>query len=282
MILKASRPPGWCFGPILYGIGVVQSKIFPKTVATLAVAALQSFSLSAPLCIIVFGVNDIYDYGSDVRNPRKISDGLEGTVLPPVYHRTVRKAAYISSIFIIGIAVLTGTLTSISATTLLVILSWQYSATPLRLKEAPVFDSLSNGVIVFLSLFIGFCSSGEVGLMDIPMKAIVVSLCTAGVHALGAVMDFEADTAAGQRTIATFLGRRTTAAFGALAYLVAFATEEFPSIFGVYLLVGLLLMLSVYIRTDLAHRVFQVLVFWTVGMVMLWFGAKAWKGSGSI
>lgn len=165
---------------------------------------------------VVFGVNDIYDYSIDVRNPRKISDGLEGTVLLPIYHRSVRKAAYISSVFIIGIAVLTGTATSTAATTLLVFLGWQYSAPPLRLKEVPIIDSLSNGVMIFLAFFVGFCSSGKRGLIDVPMNAFAVSLCTTGVHALGAVVDFEPDTAAGQRTIATFLGRRNTAAFCAI------------------------------------------------------------------
>lgn len=94
---------------------------------------------------------------------------------------------------------------NIIATLLLVLLSWQYSSPPLRLKEVPVLDSLSNGCIVFLAWFCGF-SSFELGVSDIPAKGILLSLCTTGVHALGAVMDTEADLSSGQKT-ATHFGK---------------------------------------------------------------------------
>ena len=44
----------------------------------------------------------------------------------------------------------------------------------------------------------------------------MLSLCTTGIHALGAVMDTEADMASGQRTIATAFGKRPAAIFAAL------------------------------------------------------------------
>jgi 4-hydroxybenzoate polyprenyltransferase len=163
--------------------------------------------------VVVFGMNDVYDYESDLVNPRKLASNLEGDVLPPDQHSTVRMAACASTIFIICISLITFNLQSFLSTALLVFLGWQYSAPPFRLKEIPVVDSLSNGAIVFLAWFIGY-SSGRGKLRTLPDKGIILSLCTAGIHALGAVVDVESDIAAGQMTIATFFGSRTAAIFG--------------------------------------------------------------------
>lgn len=46
-------------------------------------------------------------------------------------------------------------------------------------------------------------------------KGWLLAFCTSGVHALGAAADMEADIAAGQRTIATLLGKRVTGLFSA-------------------------------------------------------------------
>ena len=165
--------------------------------------------------LVVFGVNDVYDYESDKRNPRKVIDGLEGGLLDPIFHSDVLKAAYCSTVFIITSALITGGRENVIATILLVVLGWQYSSPPLRLKEIPILDSLSNGGIVFLAWFCGFSFSG-LSIFEIPSKGIMLSLCTTGIHALGAVMDTEADMASGQRTIATAFGKRPAAIFAAL------------------------------------------------------------------
>jgi 4-hydroxybenzoate polyprenyltransferase len=163
----------------------------------------------------MFGVNDVYDYASDLRNPRKVADGIEGTVLHPVYHADVLRTAYASSVFIIASALLTGTRQNVVATILLVLLGWQYSSPPLRLKEAPVLDSLSNGAIVYLAWFTGFSLAGH-PITKTPSEVYQVSLCAVGAHALAAVMDADADRAAGHRTIAVALGKRPAILFTAL------------------------------------------------------------------
>ncbi|OBZ75003.1 Lycopene elongase [Grifola frondosa] len=216
---------------------------------------------------VVFGINDVYDYASDVRNPRKTADGLEGTVLSPEYHSHVIKAAWISTFVIFLSSLLTRRVQNICATTLLLFLSWQYSAPPLRLKEFPVMDSLSNGCIIFLAWFMGYSSMGGV-IVRAPSKGYVLSLCTAGVHALGAVVDAEFDAAAGQRTIATALGRRPAALLAALAYLAAFIAEGTLSIFGVYILGGFVGMLVASVNLEQAHVAFQLIICWTVAMSM--------------
>lgn len=293
MLVKSSRPPGWTFGPILYGIGAIHSGAIPKTLGALAVSAVQIVTLSFPLCIVVFGINDIYDYASDVLNPRKSITSLEGTILPPAHHPFVHRTAIISS----GIVVTASTLPAfygsslvswqstipVVSTAALVALGWAYSAPPTRLKEIPVIDSISNGVIVWMSLLVGYSSCRTLadlpwGFADIPLKGYAVGLVTASVHALGAAADIDADVASGQRTIATLVGRRGCAAFGTAAYAISLVIEDkIPeTIFRIYLIGGLLANFSacLYPSPTGVHRAFQVIVWWTVIMAVVWFGAQ--------
>ncbi|KAF8586013.1 hypothetical protein K439DRAFT_1646376 [Ramaria rubella] len=200
-IVLASRSPGWCFGPILFGIGFIHSRSsMPKTMAPLCMAATYVFSLSFPLCTIIFGINDVYDYV---------------VFLSPVYHSSVRRAAYISTVLILLTSLSTLRYQNAIATSLLVLLGWQYSAPPLRLQEIPIVDSFSNGMIVFLAWLIGH-SFGHGRFSNVPEKEVILSMCTAGIHALGAVVDVNSDIAAGQKTIATFFGQRFAALVGVL------------------------------------------------------------------
>ncbi|CAE6424179.1 unnamed protein product [Rhizoctonia solani] len=302
MLIKSSRPPGWTFAPILYGIGAIHSGMIPKTLSTLAVCLSQIATLSFPLCIVVFGVNDVYDYETDIRNPRKSATSLEGTILPPAHHDFVYRAAITASVITIATSILPSTFTPIISsngafqtyapvftTAALVALGWMYSAPPARFKEVPVIDSISNGLIVFLSWFLGYVScralAGDRGLgwklPDVPSKGYVLGLVTASVHALGAAADIDADLAAGQRTVGTVLGSRGCALLGVVAYGLALLTETFASIFGIYLIGGLGLMLSVCVvpTPSWVHQAFRVIVVWTVGMSALWFGAKLTKKS---
>ncbi|KAH7342086.1 hypothetical protein B0J17DRAFT_594901 [Rhizoctonia solani] len=302
MLIKSSRPPGWIFGPILYGIGAIHSGIIPKTLSALAVCLSQIATLSFPLCIVVFGINDVYDYETDIRNPRKSVASLEGTILPPAHHEFIYRAAITASIVTIATSILPSTYAPTTSsngtfqtyapvlmTTALVALGWMYSTPPARFKEVPIIDSISNGLIVFLSWFLGYAScralAGDRGLgwtlSGIPSKGYVLGLVTASVHALGAAADIDADLAAGQRTVGTVLGSRGCALLGVVAYGLALLTEPLASIFGIYLIGGLGLMLSVCVipTSSWVHHAFKVIVVWTVGMSTLWFGAKLSKRS---
>ncbi|KAF8576605.1 hypothetical protein K439DRAFT_1300671, partial [Ramaria rubella] len=154
-IVLASRPPGWCFGPILFGIGFIHSRSsIPKTMALLCMAATYIFFFLShfPFAqVIIFGINDVYHYDSDIKNPPKIASGHEGRILSLVYHSSVRRAAYISTVLILLTSLSTLRYQKAVATSLLVLIGWQYSAPPLRLKEIPIVDSFSNGMIVFLA-----------------------------------------------------------------------------------------------------------------------------------
>ena len=176
-------------------------------------------------------MNDVYDYASDLRNPRKQGQSLEGGILDPAYHNFVLSAARVASAVILLSSFIspssypTSTSTSRNftqpfITIAILALSWQYSSPPFRLKERPILDSLSNGTLVWLCWALGYTSSGAAlfgpNAGEGASKGWLLALCTSGVHALGAAADVDADVAAGQQTIATVFGVRTAAAFSAV------------------------------------------------------------------
>lgn len=175
---------------------------------------------------VVFGVNDVYDYASDLRNPRKQGQSVEGGVLDPAHHRLVLSAARAATLLIFLCSFLSRTSSRNHwqgplLTTLLLVLSWQYSSPPLRLKERPLLDSISNGAIVWICWARGYADSGLPLFGPVAVnsatKGWLLAFCTAGVHALGAAADVAADAAADQHSIATVFGKRFAAAFSAVS-----------------------------------------------------------------
>lgn len=148
-------------------------------------------------------------------NPRKLKAGLEGGVLTPDHHDSVRNTAYCSTVLILLISILTFKCKNVLSTLLLLTVGWQYSAPPIRLKEVPFVDSLSNGLIVFSAWCAGY-SYREGNLRLLQSKGLVLALCSSGVHALGAAVDYPWDMDAGQTTIATYSGQTTACFFGFL------------------------------------------------------------------
>ncbi|PIL26070.1 hypothetical protein GSI_11824 [Ganoderma sinense ZZ0214-1] len=274
-LIKVSRPAGSSFGPILYSIGLIHS---PRRLVDLGKtrACLQLLSLSFPLALVVFGINDVYDYASDLRNPRKMADGLEGIILHPTQYPVVIVSSWAATFLITAVSVLTARRHNVLVILALLLLSWQYSAPPLRFKERPLLDSLSNGAIVDLAYLAGY-TAGD-GLLDsraLWLKGHILGLCTAGVHALGATVDVDVDGSVGQTTIATAFGPRIATAFAAGCYLIAFLVERRLSIFGVYILGGLLAVLAPLLDFGWAHPAFKAVVYWTVAMSGLWFVDRA-------
>ncbi len=206
LLIKASRPASWAAGLLLFLTG------FYVSGADFTLVVFLNMLLLIPFSLIIFGINDAYDYETDKRSPRKNSL-IEGYTLPREKHALVKKASAAAAAAIILFSLATRNATNISTTIFGVFMAYAYSAPPLRLKEKPVIDSLSNAVAVMVLLMLGFSYGGT--LPEFPLKLAYASMGAAAAHALGALMDYTADKKAGITTIATSFGKRFAALFAA-------------------------------------------------------------------
>ncbi len=212
LLIRISRPLSWPLVALLFGLGLAISGA-----AITATAILQLLLIAILLPLIVFGINDVHDCRADAINKRKLS-AIHGIVLEERHHRFVSSAALASTIALAIFSVFTGNPGNMVATAVAISLGWAYSEPPIRLKEKPVLDSLSNGALVFSVILLGYSYGAPVS--SIPLTVYIASFAVSAIHALGAIMDYSADKRAGTRTIATFFGKRMTAAL-ALALVVA-------------------------------------------------------------
>ncbi len=171
-----------------------------------------------PYNLLMYGVNDVFDYESDIRNPRK--GGVEGVVLDRSLHRTTLWAVAVTNVPFVLALVLLGDLRSTLVLAVSVFAVVAYSAPRLRFKERPFVDSLTSSTHFVSPAVLGIALAG--GAFDPVTLAALGGFFAWGVgsHAFGAVQDIEADRAGGISSIGTVLGARVTTWFALLAYLL--------------------------------------------------------------
>lgn len=171
-----------------------------------------------PYNLLMYGVNDVFDYESDIRNPRK--GGVEGVVLDRSLHRTTLWAVALTNIPFVLALVLLGDLRSTLVLAVSVFAVVAYSAPRLRFKERPFVDSLTSSTHFVSPAVLGIALAG--GAFDPVTLAALGGFFAWGVgsHAFGAVQDIEADRAGGISSIGTVLGARVTTCFALLAYVL--------------------------------------------------------------
>jgi 4-hydroxybenzoate polyprenyltransferase len=174
-----------------------------------------------PYNLLMYGVNDLYDYASDVRNPRKAS--IEGGLVPPTSGRRLWLAVAATNLPVLAlIGWLAGPVAGV-ACAVTAVTAWLYSAPPLRTKERPFLDSVTSALHFALPAVCGFLVAG-VTLDAIPWPVIAGFLAWGiASHALGAIQDIVYDREAGIGSIATALGARATAWVSLAGYVIAVA-----------------------------------------------------------
>ena len=173
-----------------------------------------------PYNLMMYGINDVFDYESDLRNPRK--GGLEGNLLQPRWHRfTIIAATALSFPFLLYLT-LVGTSASTGWLYLFVFTVVAYSAKGLRFKEKPFLDSLTSASH-FVGPMIYAVALAGANVADFKILSMVLAFTLWGIasHAFGAVQDVQADREGGIASIATVIGARNTVRFAFLAYLAA-------------------------------------------------------------
>ncbi len=233
VILAASRPISWI------------NTAFPFAAAYLLSGGGVTWQLVVgtvffliPYNIAIYGINDVFDYESDLRNPRK--GGIEGSVLHPCWHRPVLAASAWTTIPFLVALVLDGTWTATAWLAVSMFSVVAYSYRGLRFKERPVLDSVTSSAHFVTPALVGatLVDPSPGGQFWAGIGAFF--LWGMASHAFGAVQDIQADRAGGLTSIATELGARLVTRLTAACYAVAAGLLLFlPGMAWLIALVGL-------------------------------------------
>jgi 4-hydroxybenzoate polyprenyltransferase len=188
---------------------------------------MQMLLLTFPMNLVGCGLNDIYDFESDRLSPRRRA--VWGALVRDEDRPLVFSVVLAMIPIIVLGACLTRNWNNIMATVSLVVVAWLYSVPPIRLKERPPLDSLSNGLgYFFLPFVMGYSLNADPRI--IPLRHYLLALCVCGVHALATAADYEPDRAAGHKTFAVVFGRRTAAATACVIFVITWLLGDFHSV----------------------------------------------------
>jgi 4-hydroxybenzoate polyprenyltransferase len=207
-----------------------------------------------PYNFLMYGINDVFDYESDLRNPRK--GGIEGALLDPKFHKiTILTSLGLALGFVIYLLWVGSDAADFwLLLTLFAVLA--YSVPKLRFKERPFLDSFTSAVHFVGPMVYGLVLAGS-NLADPKAIAAIAAFMAWGMasHAFGAVQDVRADREAGIKSVATHIGARNTVRFAFALYIVAAVTVMTIGWHGVVASVAVLpylLIISPYLNiTDL-------------------------------
>jgi 4-hydroxybenzoate polyprenyltransferase len=215
-IFFLSRPRFWMYVLGTFLVGVISSGnlfLYDDTTTLLLIAFGIFFSL--PANVFIYGVNDIYDYQTDIYNDKKIK---YESVLPLQKHRNLWN---IMLSLLIPFLPLFFMVNGPAKLALLVFLftGLFYSATPIRAKSKPPLDVLFSAIIYVSPALVGFFITGNT---NIEWLAVFGGLIWAfGMQTYSAIPDIQADKKAGVNTLAIMLGDKNALWFCLVAYLIS-------------------------------------------------------------
>lgn len=193
-LIVTSRPRFWLYlaGPFLIGLGGYLD----------LGAVYMLFYFLIPANIFLYGVNDLWDQETDARNDKK-SD-KESRVTSQKEKSLLKVAVWVAFVLALPIIFMSNALTN-SLLLIFFLLSYFYSAPPLRFKASPFIDSVSNVLYIFPAL-IAFTYVFQV----LPPYQFIFAgaLWTWAMHLFSAIPDIKPDKAAKIKTTAVVIGLR--------------------------------------------------------------------------
>jgi 4-hydroxybenzoate polyprenyltransferase len=183
------------------------------------VAVIGTLFFLVPYNLAMYGINDVFDYESDLANPRK--GGVEGALLDPSLHRATLWAAALTTAPFLVFLVAVGNPLSWLVLAISIFAVYAYSAKGLRFKERPVLDSVTSSTHFVSPALYGLVLAGATftpGLWAILGAFFLWGMAS---HAFGAVQDVIADREGGIASIATAFGAATTVRLAIASYAAA-------------------------------------------------------------
>ena len=173
-----------------------------------------------PYNLLMYGVNDVFDYESDLRNPRK--GGIEGALLEPKYHRPILLIATLVPVPFLWYLFVQGDAQSNLILGIVIFSVLAYSLKHLRFKEVPFLDSITSATHFVGPLVYGISlAGGSLGNQTLILITLAFFLWGMASHAFGAVQDIRADREANISSIATVLGAMATVRVAMVCYVLA-------------------------------------------------------------
>ena len=171
-----------------------------------------------PYNLAMYGINDVFDYESDLHNPRK--GGVEGALLDRRLHRPTIIAAIVTNVPFLVYLVIVGGALSWLVLAISVFAVVAYSVKGLRFKEKPFLDSLTSSTHFVSPAVYGLVLAGAV--FSSQLWALLFAFLLWGIasHAFGAVQDVIADREGGIASVATVIGAKATVRLAVIAYLL--------------------------------------------------------------
>ena len=176
-----------------------------------------------PYNVAMYGINDVFDYESDLRNPRK--GGVEGALLPPEHHRVTLWTAILLPLPFVVYLLIVGSWLSAGILAISLFAVVAYSVKGLRFKERPFLDSLTSSTHFVSPAVFGLALAAAISSRVSPTWPLVALLIAyflwgCASHAFGAVQDIQADREGGIGSVATVIGARATVRLSLVLYLV--------------------------------------------------------------
>ncbi|SDZ73173.1 lycopene cyclase domain-containing protein [Bowdeniella nasicola] len=213
-VVWASRPVSWINTAFPFGATYL---LTTREIDWVLVVGVLYFLI--PYNLAMYGINDVFDYASDIANPRK--GGIEGALLAPRLHRPLLIAVAITNIPLLVWLATAGGPAAWGAVAVSAFAVVAYSAPRLRFKERPVLDSVTSSAHFVSPAVVGLAlADAQVGLGAL-VTLVAFFLWGMAAHAFGAIQDVLPDRKAGIGSIATALGARRTARFALTLWVIA-------------------------------------------------------------
>ena len=213
-LVLSSRPVSWINTAFPFGAAYL---LTTREIDLVLVLGFLYFLI--PYNLAMYGINDVFDYASDLANPRK--GGIEGALLAPRLHRVTLWAAALTNIPFLVLLALAGGPATWLALAVSVFAVIAYSAKGLRFKERPFLDSITSSTHFVSPAVVGLALAGAE--FTLPLVLILAAFFLGGMaaHAFGAIQDIGPDREAGIHSVATVIGARSTARLALVLWALA-------------------------------------------------------------
>jgi 4-hydroxybenzoate polyprenyltransferase len=209
----ASRPISWINTAAPFFLGSVLAG------QTGLITLLGTIYFLFPYNVMLYGINDIFDYESDIKNPRKGLTSVEGSIVAKAGHRRLWWWIGITNIPFIVYFLFIGSIYAKAWFAILIFMAIAYSLKGLRFKEIPFLDSFTSSTHFYSPFVYGLLLAGSANFYLPALIAFV--LWGMASHAFGAIQDITFDREAGIGSIGTVFGLRFTLIFCIVLYALA-------------------------------------------------------------